>query len=49
MNYIQKLTKYKQEHLLYFENELNNEEKATLHNQIENLDFSYLDELKETK
>jgi len=49
MNYIQKLTKYKQEHLLYFENELNNEEKATLHNQIENLDFSYLDELKENK
>ena len=45
MNYIQKLTKYKQEHLLKFENELNPEEKEKLHKQIENLDFSYLEEL----
>lgn len=46
MNYIQKLIKYKQEHLLYFENELTNEERENLHKQIENLDFSYLEELK---
>ncbi len=45
MNYIQKLIKYKQEHLLNFENELTKEEKDNLHNQIENLDFSYLEEL----
>jgi len=45
MNYIQKLTKYKQEHLLNFENELNENEKNKLHAQIENLDFSYLEEL----
>ena len=48
MNYIQKLTKYKQEHLLRFENELSAEEKEKLHNQIETLDFSYLDELSKT-
>jgi len=45
MNYIEKLTKYKQNHLLNFENELTEQEKYILHNQIENLDFSYLDEL----
>ena len=51
MNYIQKLIKYKQEHLLNFENELSNQEKENLHKQIESLDFSYLDELnkKENK
>lgn len=45
MNYIQKLTKYKQEHLLNFENELTKEEKDNLHKQIENLNFSYIEEL----
>ena len=46
MNYIQKLIKHNQEHLLNFENELTNEERENIHNQIENLDFSYLEELK---
>ena len=45
MNYIEKLKKYNQTHLLRFENELTESEKQELHNQIENLDFSYLDEL----
>ena len=46
-----KLEKYKQTHLLKFEAELNNEEKQALYSQIENLDFSYLNELnkKESK
>lgn len=46
MNFISKLTKYKQVHLLNFEKELSTEEKVNLHKQIENLDFSYLEELK---
>lgn len=45
MNYIQKLTKYKQEHLLRFESELTPAERLELYTQIENTDFSYLDEL----
>ena len=45
MNYIQKLTNYKLEHLLQFEKELSNQEKENLHKQIESLDFSYLNEL----
>ena len=44
-NLIEKLSNYKQEHLLKFQNELNNEEKQSLHTQIEELNFSYLDEL----
>lgn len=48
MNYIEKLTKYNQLHLLNFENELTNEEKSKLHNQIEELDFDYLNELTKT-
>jgi len=49
MNYIEKLVKYKQEHLLQFEDELTNKQKEKLHNQIEGLDFSYLEELNKTK
>ena len=45
MNYIQKLIKYKQEHLLRFENELTPAQKLEFYTQIENTDFSYLDEL----
>ena len=45
MNYIQKLTKYKQEHLLRFEKDLSPSERLELYTQIENTDFSYLDEL----
>lgn len=46
MNLIEKLTKYKQNHLLQFEKELTETEKQELYNQIYSLDFSYLDELK---
>jgi len=49
MIYIEKLTKYKQNHLLNFENELTEQEKYILHKQIENLDFSYLNELNKNK
>ena len=47
----EKLEKYNQTHLLKFENELTAEEKAELYKQIEDLDFSYLEELNkpETK
>lgn len=45
MKHIEKLIKYKQEHLLRFENELTESEKQELHSQIEDLDFSYLEEL----
>jgi len=45
MNYIQKLIKYKQEHLLRFEKDLTDSERLELYTQIENTDFSYLDEL----
>ncbi|MBP3344643.1 MAG: UTP--glucose-1-phosphate uridylyltransferase [Clostridia bacterium] len=45
MNYLEKLKKYNQNHLLKFENELSEEEKAALHKQIEELDFSYLEQL----
>lgn len=46
MEYIEKLKKFNQMHLLAFENELSNTEKEKLHQQIEELDFSYLNELK---
>ncbi len=45
MTYLEKLKKYKQMHLLRFENELTEQEKQALHSQIEKTDFSYLDEL----
>ena len=45
MNYLDKIEKYNQKQLLRFENQLSNEEKSKLKNQIEELDFSYLDEL----
>lgn len=45
MNLIEKLTKYKQQHLLKFESELSESEKQELYKQIETLDFSYLNEL----
>lgn len=45
MNYIRKLTKYKQEHLLKFEKALSPEKRQELYAQIEKTDFSYLDEL----
>ena len=49
MNILEKLKKYNQEHLLRFENELTNEQKQKLYNQINELDFTYLEELnKET-
>lgn len=48
MKYVEKLKKYKQEHLLMFENELNETEKQELLNQINFLDFSYLEELNKS-
>ena len=48
MNLISKLSTYKQEQLLRFENELTEQEKQNLHKQILDLDFSYLDELNKT-
>ena len=45
MKHIEKLERYNQQHLLKFENELTEQEKQALYSQIENLDFSYLDEL----
>lgn len=41
----EKLENYGQKHLLKFENELSKEEKSELYRQIENLDFSYLEQL----
>ncbi len=51
MKHMEKLLKYKQTHLLKFENELSEIEKQELYNQINSLDFSYLEELnkKQTK
>ena len=49
MNINEKLKKYNQEHLLKFENELTEEQKQKLYNQIEDLDFSYLNELNKTE
>ncbi|MBE5745880.1 MAG: UDPGP type 1 family protein [Clostridiales bacterium] len=42
----EKIKKYSQEQLLKFEDELKKEQKEKLYNQINELDFSYLDELK---
>lgn len=49
MNAIEKLKKLNQTQLLKFEAELTNEEKSELYNQIEGLDFSYLNELNKTE
>ena len=45
MKHLEKLKQYNQEHLLKFESELTENEKQELYNQIERLDFSYLNEL----
>ena len=48
MNYddcMKLLKKYNQEHLLYFYDELNDEEKNNLLNQISNIDFEYMKSL----
>ncbi len=45
MNIKEKLNKYNQQQLLNFENELSEDEKKALYEQIAGLDFSYLDEL----
>jgi len=45
MDIKEKLNKYNQQQLLKFETQLNDEEKEKLYNQIESLDFSYLEEL----
>lgn len=45
MEVLEKIKKYRQEQLLKFENELSKEQKEKLYNQINELDFSYLDEL----
>ena len=42
---ISKVKEYKQEQILRFENELTQEEKEKLYAQIDELDFSYLNEL----
>ena len=47
MDIKEKLKKYNQEHLLKFEYELTNTEKKNLYNQIESLDFSYIDHLND--
>ena len=44
-----KLNKYNQEHLLKYEKELSPEEKNELYAQINNTDFSYIDELSKSK
>lgn len=45
MKHLEKIEKYNQKHVLRFENELEESEKQTLYNQINKIDFSYLDEL----
>ncbi len=49
MNTLEKLEKYNQKHLLQFENDLTDSEKQELYNQIDSLDFSYLNELNKEK
>ncbi|MBR4287868.1 MAG: UDPGP type 1 family protein [Clostridia bacterium] len=46
MTTLDKLKKYEQEHLLRYMNELGQEEKAELFRQIDDADFTLLDELK---
>lgn len=47
MKHLEKLEKYNQKHLLKFVQDLNESEKQELYNQIETLDFSYLEELNQ--
>ena len=49
MSVLEKLTNNHQEHLLKFENQLTTEQKQKLYKQIEELDFSYLNELNKTE
>lgn len=48
-NITYKLNRYEQEHLLNYESELSTEEKLELYAQINNTDFSYIDELSKEK
>lgn len=48
-NIAYKLNRYNQEHLLKYEKELSVEEKNELYGQINNTDFSYIDELNKPK
>ena len=43
----EKLNKYNQEHLLSFYDELNQEEKENLLNQIDNIDLEFLKDIQE--
>ena len=45
MTHIEKIEKYNQHQILRFENELSIKEKHELYNQINSIDFSYLNEL----
>lgn len=45
MKCIEKLTKYNQKHLLKFADELTDEQKSKLNDQIEKVDFTYLAEI----
>ena len=47
MKHLEKLEKYNQKHLLKFVQDLNESEKQELYNQIETLNFSYLEELNQ--
>ena len=47
MKHLEKLEKYNQKHLLKFVQDLNESEKQELYNQIDTLDFSYLEELNQ--
>ncbi|MBQ9786375.1 MAG: UTP--glucose-1-phosphate uridylyltransferase [Clostridia bacterium] len=44
-----KLNKYNQNHILQFENELTSQEKLELYSQVNNTDFSYLNEIGKEK
>lgn len=46
MEVTKKLEKYNQKHILQFQEQLSQEQKAEFFEQIQNTDFSYLDELK---
>lgn len=49
MTHIEKIERYNQHQILRFENELSIKEKHELYNQINSLDFSYLNELNKKK
>ena len=49
MKTLNKIEKYNQKQLLRFEAELSEEQKKKLYEQIDGLDFSYLDELNKTE